>query len=72
VLAVAEELGISGDLNIIVYGEIDSNNGLFALLEKYCKSMQLGKRNVRFTYPNAFENIPEHHYFTALNVLLCE
>ncbi|MFZ4800171.1 MAG: DUF3822 family protein [Bacteroidia bacterium] len=72
VLAVAEELGISGDLNLIVYGEIDSNNSLFALLEKYCKSMQLGKRNVRFTYPNAFENLPEHHYFTALNVLLCE
>jgi len=72
VLAVAEELGISGDLNLIIYGEIDSNNSLFALLEKYCKSMQLGKRNVRFTYPNAFENIPEHHYFTALNVLLCE
>lgn len=71
-LAVAEELGISGDLNLIVYGEIDSNNSLFALIEKYCKSMQLGKRNTRFTYPNAFDKIPEHHYFTALNVLLCE
>ena len=72
VLAVAEELGISGDLNLIVYGEIDSNNSLFALLEKYCKSMQLGKRNVRFTYPIAFDKIPDQHYFTALNVLLCE
>jgi len=59
-------------LNLIVYGEIDSNNSLFSLLEKYCKSMQLGKRNVRFTYPNAFDKIPNHHYFTALNVLLCE
>jgi hypothetical protein len=71
-LAVAEESGISGDLNLIIYGEIDSNNSLFALLEKYCKSIQLGKRNIRFTYPNAFDKISEHHYFTALNVLLCE
>jgi predicted RNA-binding protein with EMAP domain len=71
-LAVAEELGISGDLNLIVYGEIDSNNSLFSVLEKYFKNMQLGKRNLRFTYPIAFDKIPEHHYFTALNVLLCE
>ncbi len=71
-LAVAEELGISSNLNLIIYGNIDSNNSLFSLLEKYCKSMQLGKKNARFTYPNAFDKIPEHHYFTALNVLLCE
>lgn len=72
VLAVAEQLGISEDWHLIIYGNIDAGNGLFQLLGKYCKNMKLGKRNTQFSYPKEMETVPEHFYFTALNVLLCE
>lgn len=72
ILAVAEQLGITNNLQLTIYGNVESHDSLFALLGKYCKNMHLGKRNTRFTYPIALENVPEHFYFTALNVLLCE
>lgn len=72
ILAVAEQLNITNDYKLIIYGNIESSDSLFALLGKYCKNMNLGKRNTRFTIPLALENVPEHYYFTALNVLLCE
>jgi Protein of unknown function (DUF3822) len=72
ILAVAEQLNITNDFRLIIYGNIESSDSLFALLGKYCKNMHLGKRNSRFTIPMALENVPEHYYFTALNVLLCE
>jgi len=72
ILAVAEQLGITNDMQLTIYGNVESQDSLFLLLGKYCKNMNLGKRNTRFSYPSALENIPEHFYFTALNVLLCE
>lgn len=72
VLAVAEELGINNDLNLVIYGNIDSSDALFSLLNKYCKNINMGKRNQLFTYPNSLQNIAEHYNFTALNALLCE
>jgi hypothetical protein len=72
ILAVAEQLNITNDFRLIIYGNIESSDSLFVLLGKYCKNMHLGKRNTRFTVPMALENVPEHYYFTALNVLLCE
>lgn len=72
ILAVAEQLGITANLQLTIYGNIDSSDSLFALLGKYCKNMHFGKRNSRFSYPITLENVPPQYHFTALNVLLCE
>lgn len=72
ILAVAEQLGITLNLQLTIFGNIDSNDTLFALLNKYCKNMHFGKRNSRFSYPITLENVPQQYHFTALNVLLCE
>ncbi len=71
-LWVTNTFSDTNNLQLTIYGNVESHDSLFALLGKYCKNMHLGKRNTRFTYPIALENVPEHFYFTALNVLLCE
>lgn len=72
VLAVAEQLNISKELHLVVFGGIEVNDSQYLLLKKYCSKIELGKRLDKFTYPSDFSKMPPHFYFAASSVLLCE
>lgn len=73
VLFVLNQLDIKPkDINIRLLGEVDKNSAIYEILYKYSNSIILGKRteNLKFSY--AFEEIPQHHYYSLFNQYLCE
>ncbi len=72
ILAVAEQLNISKNLHLVIFGAIEVNDSQYLMLKKYCTKIALGKRLSKFTFPADFSNMPAHFYFTASSVLLCE
>ena len=73
VLFVLNQLDIKPkDINIRLLGEVDKNSAIYEILYKYSNSITLGKRteNLKFSY--AFEEIPQHHYYSLFNQYLCE
>ncbi|MCB9361481.1 MAG: DUF3822 family protein [Flavobacteriales bacterium] len=73
VLFVLNQLDIKPkDINIRLLGEVDKNSAIYEILYKYSNSITFGKRpeNLKFSY--AFEEIPQHHYYSLFNQYLCE
>lgn len=72
ILAAAEQLGISADFSLHLYGNIRADDTLYSLLKKYCNRILFGDRLTQFGYPESFYKIPSQFYFHSSSVLLCE
>tara|TARA_R110001592_G_scaffold125325_2_gene335220 strand:- start:433 stop:1296 length:864 start_codon:yes stop_codon:yes gene_type:complete len=73
VLFVLNQLDIKPkDINIRLLGEVDKNSAIYEILYKYSNSINFGVRteNLKFSY--AFEDIPQHYYYSLFNQYLCE
>ncbi len=71
-LAVAEQLGISNGLDVLLYGNSTHLYELFELISKYVRSVQYGIKPKNLTFPVSFNQFGEHQFFIESSALFCE
>ncbi len=72
ILAVAEQLGIQNNANIMLYGDIANTDIAFEMLKKYAVRVQFGDKLTQYQYPEAFNKFASHQHFVLSSCLLCE
>jgi len=72
-LFVLQQLGLNeADLEVILSGDIDRESLLFKRVEKYYSKVSFAS-NIRLARLSAaFNQVPEHQFFTLFNLYLCE
>ena len=72
ILAVAKQMELNQDAEVLLYGEALLMNELQNLLKSYVKSVSFGIKSKSFTYPVSFHQFEEHQYLIESSTLLCE
>lgn len=57
---------------IYVWGDITHDSALFNILQKYIRTIKLGKKPADVSYSYRFEDLFEHRYFEVYSLHLCE
>jgi hypothetical protein len=70
-LFAIDELQINNDtLQVILYGEISKDSGIFNLMQKYIQNVEFGKRSKEVSFSYKFDEVLEHRYFDLYNAYL--
>lgn len=72
ILAVAKQLEINQEAEVLLYGEADRMEALQQMVKSYVKSVAFGIKSKSFTYPVSFHQFGEHQYIIESSTLLCE
>lgn len=73
IIFVLEQLGFDpAEEKVTVAGEISENSTIYTELKMYCESLNFISKPEELKYGDAFAEIDYHHYFTLLNIPLCE
>ena len=54
-----------------IFGDITTEDMTFKLLYEYIRNIKLGKRPHNFSFPNEFNNMPNHKHFGLFSQILC-
>jgi hypothetical protein len=72
VLAVAKQLELNQEAEVLLYGQVPILSDITNLLANYVKSIAFGAKPKGVAYPVSFHQLPAHHYFIETSCLLCE
>ena len=73
IIYVIEQMNLNPEtVDVILLGEIKKSTACFEILFKYVRNIRFYQRNEGINYSYVFNDIPEHAYFTLLNLHLCE
>jgi|GEM_PF-2527097 len=72
VLAVAKQLELNQEAEVILYGQVPVLTDITNLLASYVKSVSFGTKPKGVSCPVSFHQLPAHHYFIEISSLLCE
>ncbi len=73
IIFVLEQLGFDpAEEKVTLTGEISENSSIYTELKMYCESLNFISKPEELKYGDAFAGIDYHHYFTLLNIPLCE
>ena len=72
VLAVAKQLELNQEAEVVLYGQVPILTDITNLLANYVKAVSFGSKPKGVAYPVSFHQLPAHHYFIETSCLLCE
>ncbi|MBC8315270.1 MAG: DUF3822 family protein [Bacteroidetes bacterium] len=69
---VLDQLGFNSDqVEVILMGKITKNSTLSTLIFKYIRKVEFAHRNPTYNFSYVFNEIPQHGYFSLLNLNQC-
>ena len=73
IMLVFKELDLNQKTTkLLVWGRLKQNSPHIELLRKYIRNISLGDRPTYLKVGYEFDEIPEHQYFDAMNIFLCD
>jgi len=70
-MLVVDELTISPNTAIELYGELHAKSNLYLLLKKHFPNIRFGKRPPTLQFGYVFDEIAEHNYFDLMAMIYC-
>lgn len=72
-LFVLDQLNINNEeTSISLTGNVEKNSVIYAMLNKYIKTLTFGNRPENLTFSYIFEETPKHFHHSIFNQFLCE
>lgn len=72
ILFTFQQLRISTEsIDVTVYGDIEYSDEYFSLIYEYIRNIKLGRRPNQFTFPNEFNSLASHKYFSLFSQIIC-
>jgi hypothetical protein len=72
ILAVAKQLELHQEAEVLLYGESNIINNVNNLIKSYVKSVSFGIKSKSITYPVSFHQFEEYQYLIESSTILCE
>ncbi len=73
IMLVFKELDLNQKTTkVLIWGRVEQNSPHIELLRKYIRNISFGERPTYLKVGYEFDEIPEHQYFDAMNIFLCD